>query len=748
MSGGKRLRDSVLLFVSFVALAAILDERSPAAGQESHSPQAAIKVEAPSVVVDVIVTDKKGQHVRGLMANNFAVYEDNVPQKIVAFESPFAESPQGQSHRGRLATPEWSPSPQSTTPTQTPKAQALARNLANVRFITIVIDLGDLGPGSLQRACDATTQYVQKYVAADDLLSVYWIDQALHLVAPFTRDKREVLESIQGIAKQAPKGAMTSAEVAEVEDELQTLTTELVGLRAASTWPDLSKVCSGTAVNPKCLNYASLRRYLWTQSTFQARAVFVALRAMAQSYQDLPGRKNVVVFSGGFLHSPDAKQQMASVIDAANRANVAIYVVDSSGLSAGYGAESHGLQPTVNQEAFTIGALEISTIGLDKFDWAEHLGVTIRYDDLSQVAAETGGFLIKNQNDLLPGLAKVDSDLREFYTLVYQPANKNYDGSFRRIRVELLKPGYHLRYRAGYWAIPSGQEMMMTPAAAQLLAGVASGSLQPAFAPRVNAAVLLAPDGHLAAPLNISIPAGQVKFSKDSKRDLYRSGITLLVTGRDTSGSLTTVYQRFLGLDLTKKQLREFQKKPALEISARLAVSRIEPLNLQAILQLADGTVAIGERKLLAKTSAPAAPRLTSILLTNHIEPASGSPDPSDPLRGPNFQLYLPAEPRFSPSDKLTVYFGVADLPINEAAQKPTAQIRYAIRRGNEDVSSLSETALGAAGQRQLLVLKQFDLRDLAPGNYSLEVTAVSGGATTTGKADFAIERGAPEPGR
>ena len=82
----------------------------------------------------------------------------------------------------------------------------------------------------------------------------------------------------------------------------------------------------------------TLRAFLWTQTTIQARAVFIALRAIAQSYADIPGRKNVVVFSEGFLHSPDAKPQMAAVIDAANRANVAFYVVDAAGLQAGYGA--------------------------------------------------------------------------------------------------------------------------------------------------------------------------------------------------------------------------------------------------------------------------------------------------------------------------------------------------------------------------------------------------------------------------
>src|SRR5438034_11039122 len=44
-----------------------------------------IKVQASSVVVDVIVTDKKGRHVSGLTATDFSVSENSVPQKIVSF---------------------------------------------------------------------------------------------------------------------------------------------------------------------------------------------------------------------------------------------------------------------------------------------------------------------------------------------------------------------------------------------------------------------------------------------------------------------------------------------------------------------------------------------------------------------------------------------------------------------------------------------------------------------------------------
>jgi hypothetical protein len=364
--------------------------------------------------------------------------------------------------------------------------------------------------------------------------------------------------------------------------------------------------------------------------------------------------------------------------------------------------------------------------GYNKFDWAQRMGLNIQYDDFGQVASATGGFLMKNQNDLLAGLGTIDRDLREFYTLVYQPTNKTYDGSFRKIKVELLKPGYHVRHRLGYWAIPPGQEMMMTPAAAQLLAGIASGELKPAFAPQVNAAVLLAPNGQLAAPVRVSLPASSVKFEKDPDKNLYRAGITMVVVGRENSGRLLTVHQRFLNLQFDQKQLAEFEKKNSLDISARLSVPKLEPLNVQAILQFSNGTVALGERPIAIETTKASGPHVTSILLADRIEPATGPADPSDPLRGQNYQLYLPPQPRFSAADKLTVYFGLLDIPVSPATLRPDLRLSFAVKSVAGVVMELPPEhiqVLPNPSENRLLVLKQFDLNTLRPGSYTFGAT-------------------------
>ena len=138
--------------------------------------------------------------------------------------------------------------------------------------------------------------------------------------------------------------------------------------------------------------------------------------------------------------------------------------------------------------------------------------------------------------------------------------------------------------------------MLMSPAAAQLLAGVASGELRSSFAPELNGTGnLFAPNGRLAAPVRVTLPAKDVSFEKDPVRDAYHGGITFLLLARDSAGRLASAHQRFINLEFDSRQLAEFQRQ-VLSIDARMAIPKLEPLTLEVILQFADGTLGIGKR--------------------------------------------------------------------------------------------------------------------------------------------------------
>src|SRR3954465_5760346 len=81
--------------------------------------------ESTLVVVDAIVTDKKGHPLTDLSAGDFKVYEDGVEQKISSFSQPEAQAPE-------VSAPS-----EPAAPVTSPAGGTLPR------FLTVVLDLAD-----------------------------------------------------------------------------------------------------------------------------------------------------------------------------------------------------------------------------------------------------------------------------------------------------------------------------------------------------------------------------------------------------------------------------------------------------------------------------------------------------------------------------------------------------------------------------------------------------------------------------
>lgn len=82
-------------------------------------------------------------------------------------------------------------------------------------------------------------------------------------------------------------------------------------------------------------------------------------------------------------------------------------------------------------------------------------------DALSAVANGTGGraFFPKRETDLQAAFAEIEQELRSQYLIAYSSTNKNRDGAYRRMQLELANPELQkeqlkLRHRPGYFAKP------------------------------------------------------------------------------------------------------------------------------------------------------------------------------------------------------------------------------------------------------------------------------------------------------
>ncbi|HWN08882.1 MAG TPA: VWA domain-containing protein [Pyrinomonadaceae bacterium] len=83
----------------------------------------------------------------------------------------------------------------------------------------------------------------------------------------------------------------------------------------------------------------------------------------------------------------------------------------------------------------------------------------IDHDAVRAVAEGTGGraFFPKRDADLKTAFAEIEQELRSQYLIAYSSTNKNHDGSYRRMKIEITNPALQkdqlrLRYRPGYFA--------------------------------------------------------------------------------------------------------------------------------------------------------------------------------------------------------------------------------------------------------------------------------------------------------
>src|SRR6266404_5083566 len=265
-----------------VASAFLVFCAAPSILTQEKSADSNIKVQAVNVVVDLIVTDRHGRHVQGLTAEDFKVYEDGVPQKIIGFTPSAAAASPSQPH-----------------------------------LLTVVLDLADNRPANTKTSSDAVLHYLDKTLGTGDYVAIYYIDQSLHMALPFTNDLQKARETLQRIETRRPVGTFNGSDRAATQEEINELYRQVhPETQLGAVAGDLQSVSGGGqgAPSPPANSMAMLmerqidtmRTYLNMQNTFQAQAVFAALRAICLAYRDMPGRKNVVLFSEGFLYSDDA----------------------------------------------------------------------------------------------------------------------------------------------------------------------------------------------------------------------------------------------------------------------------------------------------------------------------------------------------------------------------------------------------------------------------------------------------------
>jgi hypothetical protein len=178
---------------------------------------------------------------------------------------------------------------------------------------------------------------------------------------------------------------------------------------------------------------------VYFQSVSRNRITLQIQERILGSLETVKGRKSMVLVSEGFIYDPNL-DEFKRVVQSSRRSNVAIYFVDTRGLEGVPFFASAEYGPAIDTQ--DIGAA--LTDSLQAGEGSESL------------ASDSGGFSVKNTNDLSKGIQRIADESRNYYLLGYNPANTALDGRFRKIEVKVARKGVRVRARKGYYAPLAG----------------------------------------------------------------------------------------------------------------------------------------------------------------------------------------------------------------------------------------------------------------------------------------------------
>jgi VWFA-related protein len=579
------------------------------ASPAEQQPVVVIKKESKLVLVDSVVTDKKGNYVRDLAQNDFKVFEDNKEQRVSTFSTGADAATQANGQR---------------------------------RYLILFFDNSTMAAPDQIQARSAATKFIAANAGPDRLMAVVDFGGSLRIVQNFTANA--------DVLRAAVSGVRTSS------------------VDPNAPGPDVPVTIASTGLS-------SLGN---AEADFGARSMLLAVRSLAKNLRTIPGRKMVVLFSGGFPLTQENQSELTATIDACNKSNVAVYALDARGLVATAPGGSASKEPPAGKTravsnhvparktsprphillaAYPAMAMPDpqrpggggaggggggggggrgggggtggggtgggggrggggtgggstggggkggsggsggtggggkggsggggtggggtgggtrggggNNLGANNFNNSPYNqprtivppfppSASTNQQILAALAEGTGGFTIFNTNDLLGGLERIGREQNEFYILGYVPGDTP-EGSCHTLKVKLNRGGLNVRARSGYCNTRSANVLEGKPLEKQLesrATGSQPGSIH---------GVLQAPYFYTApetARVNLAmeIPADTFQFNKEKGK--YHANLNVLGIAYRADGTIGARFSDTVNMDLEKDEWKEFAKSP------------------------------------------------------------------------------------------------------------------------------------------------------------------------------------------
>jgi VWFA-related protein len=455
-----------------------------------------IQAETRVVLVDTIVTGKKGDYVRDLTAKDFKVWEDNKEQTInnVSFESA-----------------------------------AAGAGSAQPRYLVLFFDSAAIEAGDQIQVQQSVSSFIDANVGPNRMMSVVNYNGTLQVAQKFTDNAGRLKDAVAAVTSNSGVRGVTSA-----------------------------------------------------ATDLRARNMLRALGDLSKSLNTLPGRKIVVLLTGGLPPTADQRTLASSVIEAANMSGVAIYPIDARPISVARlgsgvsGADSGAQDAAAGADASAGRSRPISKGGAQgpqggNADTASNGACqTSRFSKatcgdpgtqeiLFGLANGTGGFVIQNSSAMVGALPEIGKEQDQYYVISYTPPDSK-EGSCHALKVKVARGGTSVRSRTNYCTVKP-LDLLAGTTTGKELESRATGSEKGNIAASMQLPYFYNPAGVARVNLAMEIPPEALKFENQKGR--FHAEINLLGIASASDGGAAARFSDALKFDFDNQaQVDKLKARP------------------------------------------------------------------------------------------------------------------------------------------------------------------------------------------
>ena len=481
------------------------------------------------VNVDVYVTDKKGNPIRGLKAEDFELYEDGKPVAITNFYE-VAEG-ERQDLPAALRAREKPDKPRD--PLAAPAVEEIDIPDEERLHLVIYVDNFNIRPFNRNRVFRQLRDFLSNELEQGDRVMLVSYDRSLHVRHQFTTDPQLIANATFELEKMTGHAVHLDSDRKDILRDIEEA--EQVG---EVDW--------------------RVRQFAESQVNDLSFTID-ALREIVDSLGGLPGRRAILYVSDGLPMVPaedlyyalnykfrdsvsvtlsrefDASRRFIELSSRAATNQVVIYTIDAAGLRA--------------PEMASVEYQTANTPGLTNL--IDTVNISNIQAPLMLMAEETGGRAIYNTNDVGPALEKVASDFRFYYSLGYSPSHSG-TGRLYKIKIKVKdRKGLDVRYRSNYRDKPLYARM----------ADVVRSSLTYGFEENPMDLVVRFGDaapgekGIFTMPILVGIPLEKIVMVPQT--EAYEGRVKLYFGAMDEGGDMSDVQEVDLPIRIPSEQMEE-----------------------------------------------------------------------------------------------------------------------------------------------------------------------------------------------